>query len=669
MRLLFLLGLVVSQYQVHCQITIAIELISFAWSALEKINTAHDAYSKLTTPSTADIMKKTNEIAESIDKLGNRLEEKIQQSMDTLLTRIPLLGQISADVQLLNSHISRIDQLYGDMEHYLRAPTDFSESALNNLIKSYTSNDGDDVEGKLGLIYGLLIPKGLALFKRSLFLLLAQETQEYGLETCGTGAPPQQRLVELFDIVITTEMRGFAMQGFGALMKGYEDGKNYTGDVKRAQQKLVKRAEEYVLLLAQTMSLAARQFRACDPPKGHVRDSTFYEFEKFLQAFIVQENALRVDHRCPDDCKKYVEPGRVYYGCRGYECTRSPTTCYGRVAYCKRMGTSARACEYDGSLPRRYEWFKDAAGDLYGDDSRGCPAPGSKTYGFKVTSSSNELCEICRCICGEDAVESRSKHFVSLRPQLTNVEDNMVVIGLAFLMKKDIAHVQIMQGQMSTEATILENSTVWMEPEDIEYDREPSEADYTFKFIKRTEDGEIEQLVNDKDVAPLSWEQRRFYLDRLTLPPNYVMTGIKFGTVDSNARSLQLELHATQFDDETGKLDPTTGMWITPDDMPYTQTPQLRQEHTYVGFENPVKSQQTKIDSKPYYYIDMDWTNYPKDAGQTTIPLLDAIPVYSTPFTPLSGVGLYHKREAGYGGFLTLVLEGVDKSRYVQSKV
>lgn len=53
---LLILGLLVHQHRVDAFFGIALSLIQFAWSAFEVFNTAHDAYSKFTTPSTQDIM-------------------------------------------------------------------------------------------------------------------------------------------------------------------------------------------------------------------------------------------------------------------------------------------------------------------------------------------------------------------------------------------------------------------------------------------------------------------------------------------------------------------------------------------------------------------------------------------------------------------------------------
>ncbi|XP_011302084.1 uncharacterized protein [Fopius arisanus] len=664
--ILLVLGVMIHQYQVHCLLTLAIDLLSFAWSTLEKINAVHDVYGKVSTPSTAELMQKSVEIADSIDKLGVKLEEKIQQSMDTLLSRLPLLSDISANVGTLNEYVTRIDALYRDMNHYLRKPEDFSDYSLQTLLKSATSSDGDDVDAILALISGLINPKGLGSFKESLFVLLAKETQEYALDVCGTGAPPQQRLVELFDIIIETEMRGFALLGFGYMMKSYMENTSYIGDVRRAEGKLETRAAEYVLLLKSSMSKATTQFRNCDPLEGNERGVTFIEFEKFLQAFITQEGVFRVDHRCPATCGNYGSYTRSFYGCRGFECTESPTSCFGWLVNCRSMKYLASACEYDGTEVRRYKWFKDGDGKVQGVMTDGCPSPGKRVYGFKVTYEETD-CDLCRCICVQDTARSNATHFLSLQEQVTNVEDNMVITGLQFVVINRVVHLKIMQSQITNDTEIVANSTSWVEPEEFIFDQAKSMKYEVFHMYKNLENGEREELKRYEDYYVLNYENRRFCLDRMMAPTGYIVTGVKFDyNPQFESKSLKLKIRGTRFDAETNQLDPESSIWLDPEDMPYAKGVETREEHDYEGWDNPTKSSNTLVDSRPYTYIDVDWSSYAFDAAQTTIPLLDAMPIFSDPIVPLRGVGLYHKRQVRHAGFLTLVLEAIDRSPYIK---
>ena len=45
-------------------------------------------------------------------------------------------------------------------------------------------------------------------------------------------------------------------------------------------------------------------------------------------------------------------------------------------------------------------------------------------------------------------------------------------------------------------------------------------------------------------------------------------------------------------------------------------------------------------------------SDYEKDAGQSTVPFIDAQPVESANPVPLSGVGIFHKGRPKFGGFI-----------------
>lgn len=53
-----------------------------------------------------------------------------------------------------------------------------------------------------------------------------------------------------------------------------------------------------------------------------------------------------------------------------------------------------------------------------------------------------------------------------------------------------------------------------------------------------------------------------------------------------------------------------------------------------------------------------------KDAAQTTVPFIDTQPVTSR--VPLSGIGIYHKGRAGFGGFLAPTVFTYDLTSHVQ---
>lgn len=70
----------------------------------------------------------------------------------------------------------------------------------------------------------------------------------------------------------------------------------------------------------------------------------------------------------------------------------------------------------------------------------------------------------------------------------------------------------------------------------------------------------------------------------------------------------------------------------------------------------------SSIDSTPNQFVQFTHTDFDKDAAQTTVPFFDAQPVVSAEPSPLSGAGIYHKGQSGFGGFVGLKIFTYDYS-------
>lgn len=71
----------------------------------------------------------------------------------------------------------------------------------------------------------------------------------------------------------------------------------------------------------------------------------------------------------------------------------------------------------------------------------------------------------------------------------------------------------------------------------------------------------------------------------------------------------------------------------------------------------------SEVDSTNDQYIEFTHTGFDTDAAQTTVPYFDAQPVIPEYPIPLSGAGLYHKGQKGYGGFVGIKLITYDYSQ------
>lgn len=108
-----------------------------------------------------------------------------------------------------------------------------------------------------------------------------------------------------------------------------------------------------------------------------------------------------------------------------------------------------------------------------------------------------------------------------------------MVVGLAFKVKDQFAHIEVMQGKIGLTGDIVANSTSLIGLERIGLNWETSDVEYGVfkKQLSYFSDGD-ERLVEDKDFAVLSWDAKRFNLDTISLPQGNVVTGKIFNLAE-----------------------------------------------------------------------------------------------------------------------------------------
>lgn len=154
---------------------------------------------------------------------------------------------------------------------------------------------------------------------------------------------------------------------------------------------------------------------------------------------------------------------------------------------------------------------------------------------------------------------------------------------------------------------------------------------------------------NGIDYHTLTRVQRSINLDTITLPLHQVVTGIRFQLKDENR--LGVEIRATDFDYETGKLaNLEKSQWIAG----------TNGERTEFLIDNPDSPTRTTNLQDPYEtthkFVVFRATDIKKDLAQTTVPFIETVNIEANEPRPLSGVGLYYKGEAGFGGYIAVKL-------------
>jgi hypothetical protein len=108
----------------------------------------------------------------------------------------------------------------------------------------------------------------------------------------------------------------------------------------------------------------------------------------------------------------------------------------------------------------------------------------------------------------------------------------------------------------------------------------------------------------------------------------------------------------TEFDTSTKTLNPESSVWINRlDDH------EKRKVLSYSETDSPAKSPKPSVpDSGFGQVIQFSSGSLRKTAGQIVVPYIDAQNVVPPERSMLRGIGLFHKGQTGYGGFVAFRL-------------
>jgi len=103
----------------------------------------------------------------------------------------------------------------------------------------------------------------------------------------------------------------------------------------------------------------------------------------------------------------------------------------------------------------------------------------------------------------------------------------------------------------------------------------------------------------------------------------------------------------------TGELLPRTSHWISNDNTPLRSHSPRIQMKRLKDTDMPTRTKFPSIpDSTHDQYLNFEASSRSKDVSQSTIPFIDIQDVRPSPPVWLQGVGIYHKGQKGYGGFI-----------------
>ncbi|KAK0160976.1 hypothetical protein PV328_008319 [Microctonus aethiopoides] len=626
------------------------------------------------------IIEKMNNLTRALDDMEANNERRMDHMLETIMTRIPLENRVDTGLTELHHYIVRIDGMYEDFQHYQKNAREFSRSTIRSFIDSVISHKKGDIQDTLDSMHHLMKPGRSASYRKPLPELVHQRNQMMSFEElCGMGSSPQQRLYEICLAVLGTEFKAFTMNYFSYLMLMTYTKELYKGEKKRAAAQLITKSQSYLITIKRAMKDSSRIVDNCDPKKFE-RGINFVELEGAMQMFIVGEvhiGSSISSNRCWDTCMRIpYHPGLINFDCseKSGNMWCPIRNCYGRLYDCE-SASSTTVCELGRDSLRRYEWVKDNYGNTYGNSSS-CAGrikhPDYYTLGFSS-------CDVCLCTCADESSNSNANRTINLRPQLSNIKKNMIVIGARFTSSDNIIHIQIRVGKLIPDGLIAKGTEQWIEPEKFFTEKNKNLKNKEMGSVYLIEGDKKRLLKPDNDFSFITYDHRRMSLDELDAPIGYIVTGVKLEHESDDSRydrliaPIQLAIRLTKFNFINGKLcnDDQCSYWMSQENMP-NRSKYYTAQRTLLALsnsDNPTKGKKhTKITGKSYY-VEFHSSDRKKDAGQSTIPFFDAQQISSSQSSPLSGLGLVHRGAEGSGGFLTFRLMTLDYSHYLNTEL
>ncbi|XP_058064472.1 uncharacterized protein LOC131214121 isoform X2 [Anopheles bellator] len=452
---------------------------------------------------------------------------------------------------------------------------------------------------------------------------------------CTFGLSAQQILYLLYDAIAMSELKGYLMMQFSYLVLKAQGRGNFTVESQARREELNTRLNRTQALLQRAMEQTSREYWRCDPEaRAHRENETFLQFTRLVQGYIENEVDMNTENTCRESCAHYQYGHRQEQCYKELYCSRQPK-CNGRIYECEYVDSDMSICPAAHQSQRRYEFIEYENGLVRGHKSY-C-ARGST----KVDSWWRWIfwhCSYCFCLCDDNG--PRSDRYVSLRESISDIDQNRVVTGLRFVKQGRVMHLLVQQGLLLPQAEIDNRTLEWLSPPD------------AFSVLaKGAREG--------RDYHTLTYDKRALDLDDVHVHPGYVLTGVRFRLLGTH---LNLEIRMTEMNFTSGKLlDHDKSIWIGNDNTVDRTELILHQPDV------PTRSLSKSVpDSTSRQYIRFGPSDRNQDAAQTTVPFIDAQPVYTHKAVPLSGAGLLHKGQPKYGGFVAPKLFTYNFTAHIQ---
>ncbi|XP_055307895.1 uncharacterized protein LOC129572010 isoform X2 [Sitodiplosis mosellana] len=403
-------------------------------------------------------------------------------------------------------------------------------------------------------------------------------------------------------------------------------GNNFSSTSYYVKDELFRRVDLIKRNVKNLLKIAKRDSWVCDRfPYLHADGYT--QVIKFLQGYIDNELNLNQEDTCQNNCEDFTSTRHVRCADKTL-CTQNRNdelvVCNGKIRDCTEIPSEeVEVCFAENTL-KRYHYLKYSDGNVHGSK------PATECSSINHAKSWRRWfvkCSSCYCLC--DDTKDSERHF-SLHEVVSDIEQNKVITGVRFVKENGVIQLSISQ------RTLLP----FGQTEESEQDTWKL-ADYQFAATDHS-------AIDGVDYFTLTYENRSINLDDLVVPQGKLVTGIRFFNLNGH---LALQIRATDFDYFSGRLENITHTpWVMSEYGGQTEIEIAKKANSLVSVVSGLYIPDTTINA----FVRFGPSDIQFDVGQSTVPLIDTMPIESRNPVALGGIGLAYKKNEESGGFIGL---------------
>ncbi|KAK0179591.1 hypothetical protein PV327_005329 [Microctonus hyperodae] len=532
---------------------------------------------------------------------------------------------------VLHEFISTINNVYTDIRNKLVEAEPTYKNLKNSIF--HILDKTKILSTTLEKIYQLILPTTHNSTTNFINLTISN-AKLFPRYDCNKYLSAQQQMFITYINLIIAEMKGLTILTFvHSLHQRLYNVPSISQTLMTIKQNFEYRTMNYYKYINKIMTLLPRDIHRCEiliPRRGE----NYIEFTQYHQAKLISSSILDSTHIGSMNCQKK---------CEEIDLTESNRIIRENVYNCQTLGHSNDVDVCVRSIsPRKYLWWK-TSDRTYGDNEK---CTGKMSYGTEHRTAIR-FCYMCMCSVMDTLSISKNKILrISKTSQMADIANNMFVIGVKFVIYDKAVHLQILQSKY-VPGEFNDNFTTWKKLDDF-----TSTRDTKFRY---------------SSLAEVSGQ---LYIDDVMLPPKHVVTGVRFASRQNSPAGFFLEVHGTPFDIQTGKLQPKDGTWFISGNWEFSKRPDYERDRIKIKMDiptNPTKCKGYNYNRETNQFVQFHHSDVREDAGQSTVPFIDAQPVEIYPSFPLGGIGLFYRSQFGCGGYIAPRLFAIDITQYVDN--